>query len=163
MNVRSSIPVTRERGLMGETINALQRDIDRLFGDFAYAWPTLTGAWPVLGRSVPALTPRMDVVETDNTLEITTELPGLEEKDVHVDVADNVLTITGEKKAEKEQKDTNYRMFERNYGSFARAVELPAGTNPESINATLSNGVLKVVVPRAAPARVKTVEVKAAA
>jgi HSP20 family protein len=105
----------------------------------------------------------LDVVETDNTLEITAELPGLEEKDVHVDVAENVLTITGEKKAEKEEKDKNYRMFERNYGSFARTIELPIGTNPETINATLSNGVLKVVVPKPAPARVKTVEVKAAA
>jgi HSP20 family protein len=163
MNVRSSIPVTRERGFVGEAVTALQRDIDRLLGDFAHAWPTLTRPWPMFGRGIAELTPSMDVVETDNTLEITTELPGLEEKDVHVDVAENVLTITGEKKAEKEEKDKNYRMFERNYGSFARTIELPIGTNPETINAMLSNGVLKVVVPKPAPARVKTVEVKAAA
>jgi HSP20 family protein len=160
MNVRSSIPATREHRFVGEAVTALQRDIDRLLGDFGHAWPTFTRPWPLFGRGVPELIPSMDMVETDHALEITTELPGLEEKDVHVDVADDVLTITGEKKAEKGEKDKNY---ERNYGSFARAIELPAGTNPETINATLSNGVLKVVVPKPAPARVKTVEVKAAA
>ena len=66
---------------------------------------------------------KLDVVETDNQIEISAELPGLEEKDVQVNVADNVLTINGEKKAEKEEKDKNYRMFERSYGSFSRRLE----------------------------------------
>jgi HSP20 family protein len=105
----------------------------------------------------------MDVTETDKEIEISAELPGLEEKDVQVNFADNVLTIKGEKKAEKEQKDKNYRLYERSYGSFERTLELPAGIDPEAIKASLSNGVLKVTVPKPTPAQVKKVEVKAAA
>ena len=110
----------------------------------------------------------MDVTETDKEIELTAELPGLEEKDVQVNVSDNALTIKGEKKAEKEEKeekdkDKNYRLFERSYGSFYRSIELPTGINPDAIKAALSNGVLKVIVPKPAPAQVKKVEIKSAA
>jgi HSP20 family protein len=104
--------------------------------------------------------PSMDVVETENEIEITAELPGLEEKDVQVNVVDNVLTIKGEKKSEKEETDKNYRMFERSYGSFSRRLELPNGVNPDDIKARLANGVLKVTVPKPPPAQAKKVEVK---
>jgi HSP20 family protein len=162
MALRSLIPIGRERGVarFGEPFTTLQREIDRLFDDFTRGWPTM--GWPTTGRTTE-LMPNMDVAETDNEIEITAELPGLEEKDVQVNVADNVLTIKGEKKSEKEQKDKNYRMFERSYGSFARTLELPAGINPDNIKASLVNGVLKVTVPKPAPAQVKKVEVKAAA
>jgi HSP20 family protein len=103
------------------------------------------------------------VTETDKELEITAELPGLEEKDVQINVADNLLTIKGEKKAETEQKDKNYRLVERSYGSFARTLELPAGINPDQIKASIAKGVLTVTVPKPAPAQTKKIEVKAAA
>ena len=162
MALRSLIPIGRERGVarFAEPFTALQREIDRLFDDFTRGWPTM--GWPTAGRTAE-LMPSMDVAETDKEIEITAELPGLEEKDVQVNVADNVLTIKGEKKSEKEQKDKNYRMFERSYGSFSRTLELPGGINPDDIKASLSNGVLKVIVPKPAPAQVKKVEVKAAA
>jgi HSP20 family protein len=105
----------------------------------------------------------MNVTETDKEIEITAELPGLQEKDVQVNVADNVLTIKGEKKAEKEEKDTNYRLFERSYGSFSRTLDLPEGIDADAIKASISNGVLKVTVPKPAPKQVKKVEVKTAA
>ena len=157
-----SIPIGRERGVarFAGPFTSLQREIDRLFDDFTRGWPTM--GWPTAGRTAE-LMPSMDVAETDKEIEITAELPGLEEKDVQVNVADNVLTIKGEKKSEKEQKDKNYRMFERSYGSFSRTLELPAGINPDNIKASLSNGVLKVTVPKPAPAQAKKVEVKAAA
>ena len=107
--------------------------------------------------------PTMDVAETDKEIEITAELPGLEEKDVQINVADNVLTIRGEKNAEKEQKDKNYRLIERNYGSFERSLELPDGVNADAIQASIDKGVLKVTVPKPAPAQSKKIEVKAAA
>jgi len=162
MALRSLIPIGRERGVarFAEPFTTLQREIDRLFDDFTRGWPTM--GWPTAGRTAE-LMPSMDVAETDKEIEITAELPGLEEKDVQVNVADNVLTIKGEKKSEKEQKDKNYRMFERSYGSFSRTLELPAGINPDNIKASLVNGVLKVTVPKPAPAQVKKVEVKAAA
>jgi HSP20 family protein len=159
MNLRSLIPIGRDRGVArrGSTdpFIALQREIDRLFEDF-------TRGWPALG-STSELTPSMDVTETDKEIEITAELPGLQEKDVQINIADNVLTIKGEKKAEKEEKDKNYRLFERSYGFFSRTLDLPAGVDPDAIKANISNGVLKVTVPKPAPAQVKKVEVKAAA
>ena len=90
-------------------------------------------------------------------------MPGLEEKDVQINVADNVLTIRGEKKAEKEEKDKNYRLIERSYGSFERSLELPNGVNADAIRANIAKGVLKVTVPKPAPAQTKKIEVKSAA
>ena len=165
MSLRSLIPIGRERGLARsglDPFSTLQGEIDRLFDDFTRGWPTMTRDWPTMART-SELMPSMDVTETDKEIEITAELPGLAEKDVQVNVADNVLTIKGEKKSEKEEKDKNYRMFERSYGAFSRTLDLPAGINPDTIKASLSNGVLKVTVPKPAAAQVKKVEVKAAA
>ena len=106
--------------------------------------------------------PAIDVTETDGQIEITAELPGLEEKDVQVNVADNVLTIRGEKKAEKEDKQKDYHVVERSYGSFYRAFELPAGVDADKIKADISKGVLKVTVPKPAPKQAKKIDVKAA-
>lgn len=159
MNLRSLIPIGRDRGVTrrgsSDPLTALQREIDHLFEDF-------TRGWPVFG-STSELTPTMDVTETDKEIEITAELPGLQEKDVQVNVGDNVLTIKGEKKAEKEEKDKNYRLYERSYGSFSRTLELPANVDPDAIKASIANGVLKVTVPKPALAQVKKVEVQAAA
>jgi HSP20 family protein len=162
MNLSSLIPIGRERGVArpSDPFSAFRREMDRLFDDFTRGWVGST--WPSIGRT-PELMPSMDVAETDKEIEITAELPGLQEKDVQVNVTDNVLTIKGEKKSEKQEKDKNYTMFERSYGSFSRTLDLPAGANSDSIKATLANGVLKVTVPKPAPAQVKKVEVKAAA
>jgi HSP20 family protein len=140
----------------GNLFTSLQREIDRVFDDF-------TRGWPSFQMTSADLTPRMDIAETDKEIEISAELPGLDEKDVQVNVADNVLTIKGEKKAEKEEKDKNYHMVERSYGSFYRALNLPAGVNADAIKASLANGVLKVTVPKPAAAQAKKVEVKTAA
>jgi HSP20 family protein len=106
---------------------------------------------------------RISREETDKEIEITAELPGLEEKDVQVNLADNVLTIRGEKKAEKEEKEKNYHMIERSYGSFSRSIELPAGIDPNAVKATIDKGVLKVTVPKPAAAVAKKIDVKSAA
>jgi len=161
MKFRSLIPIGRDRGVArrepADPFTALQREIDRLFDDFTRGWPTMPTC-----RS-PDLAPSTDVVETEREFEITAELPGLEEKDVEVNVADRILTIRGEKKAEKEEKNKNYRMFERSYGSFSRSLELPEGIDPNAITASITNGVLKVTVPKSAPAEVKKVPIKSAA
>jgi len=159
MNLKSLIPVGRDRSLTGSMspFMSLQREIDRLFDDFTRGFPALSG------NGANALVPSMDVTETDKEIEITAELPGLEEKDVQVNVADNLLTIRGEKKAEKEQKDKNYRLVERSYGSFERTLELPDGVNADAIKANISKGVLKVSIPKPAPAQAKKIDVKSAA
>ena len=157
MNLRSLIPIGRDQGVArraAEPFTSLQREIDRLFDDFTRGWPSLGGT--------AQLAPSMDVTETDKEIELTAELPGLQEKDVQINVADNVLTIKGEKKAEKEEKDKNYRLVERSYGAFSRSVELPKGAKADQIKATLDKGVLKVLVPMAEKAEPKKIAVKAA-
>jgi len=156
MKLKSLIPVGRDRSLTTafNPFLSLQHEVDQLFDDFTRGWPALR---------TNELLPSTDVTENDKEIQITAELPGLEEKDVQINVADNVLTIKGEKKAEKEEKDKNYRLVERSYGSFSRSIELPAGVNPDSIKATIAKGVLTVSVPKPAPAQVKKIDVKAAA
>jgi HSP20 family protein len=111
------------------------------------------------------LMPSIDVNETDKEIEITADLPGLERKDVEISLADNILAIRGEKKLEQEQKDEknkNYRMSERNYGIFYRSMELPSGIDSASVQATMSKGVLKITIPKPARAETKKIEIKEA-
>lgn len=155
MNLKSLVPVGRDRNAVYHPFASIYRELDRMLEDFGRGFPGL-------GAISQALTPATDVVETDKEIEITAELPGLEEKDVKIDLSDNVLTIRGEKRAEKEEKDKNYRMIERTYGAFARSIELPPGVDASAIKATIANGVLKVTVQKPAPAQAKTIEVKSA-
>jgi len=160
MKMPSLIPVGRERSAFAQPFVSLQREIDRLFEDFGRGLPSFAGG---NGGNGGALVPSTDVTETDKEIEITAELPGLEEKDVQVNFADGVLTIRGEKKAEKEEKDKNYRLVERSYGAFERSIALPDGVKPEDVKATIAKGVLTVKVPKPAPAQAKKIEVKSAA
>ena len=159
MNLRSLMPIGRDRNVArsDNAFMSLQHEIDRLFDDFTRGFPALSTG------GTAELLPKLDVTETDKQIEITAELPGLEEKDVQVNLADNVLTIRGEKKAEKEEKDKAYRLVECSYGSFVRSLELPDGVNADAIKASIDKGVLKVTVPKPAPAQVKKIDVKAAA
>jgi HSP20 family protein len=92
-------------------------------------------------------------------------MPGLERKDVQISVEDDVLTIRGEKKVESEQddKNKNYHLTERSYGVFYRVLQLPPGVDPSKIQATMSNGVLKITIPKPARSEAKKIEVKEAA
>jgi HSP20 family protein len=162
MNLKSLIPFGHERTNIEPThvapVASLHQEIDRLFDNFGRGFagiPSLVGGHE--------LVPRMDVGETDKTIEVTVELPGLEEKDVDINFVDDVLSIRGEKKSEKEEKDKDYHLVERHYGAFARSVTLPAGTDPASIKATIDKGVLKVTVQKPAAKIVQKIEVKTAA
>jgi HSP20 family protein len=162
MNIKSLIPVARERSnplanfAPFVPFASLQQEVDRLFDDFGRNFPSL----PNLGST--DFVPRMNVSETDKAIEITAELPGLEEKDVEINFADDVLTIRGERKSEKEEKDKNYQVLERRYGAFARSVALPPGTDPNKIKAAIDKGVLKVTVEKPEAKVAKKIEVKAA-
>ncbi len=139
--------------------SSLHREIDRLFEDLTRS--TLGE----FGQAQVNLVPSIDVAETDKEIVITAEMPGLERKDIDISLDDDVLTIRGEKKVETKQddKDKNYHVAERAYGVFFRAIQLPPGVNPASIKATMSNGVLKVTIPRPAKSEPKKIEVKEAA
>ena len=160
MKLPSLIPVGRERGAATEPFLSLQREIDRLFEGFTRGFPSMqTFTYGNGGMLMPST----DVTETDKEIEISAELPGLEEKDVQVNLADGVLTIRGEKKAEKEEKDRNYRLVERSYGSFSRSIALPDGVKSEDVKASIAKGVLTVTVPKPVPAQARKIEVKSAA
>jgi HSP20 family protein len=135
---------------MFNVFGSLQREIDRLFEDFTP------------GRGLADVKAKMDLAETKDGLELTVELPGLEEKDVNVTVSDGLLTVSGEKKVESERKEQNYHFVERSYGSFSRSVALPSGVHADQIKASMNKGVLKVVVPTPAKPEPQKIEVKAA-
>lgn len=160
MTHKSLIPVDRDRSIAraSNPFTSLQREIDRLFEDFTRGFPSMS-----VGTTDGKLVPITDVTETDKEIEITAELPGLEEKDVQINLAGKLLTIRGEKKTEKEEKDKNYRVVERNFGSFERSIELPEGVKADDIKASIAKGVLTVKVPKPAPAQTKKIQVKAAA
>jgi HSP20 family protein len=160
MTLKSLIPVGGERGVTRAASNpfsTLQQEIDRLFEGFSRGF---TG---FAGFPSREMMPSMDLSETDKEIEITAELPGLEEKDIQLNVADNVLTIRGEKKNEREETKKDYHLVERSYGSFTRSVQLPDGVNTDNIKAVMSKGVLKVTVPKPAPTQTKKIDIKAAA
>ena len=157
MKLPSLLPIGRDRGIATQPFLSLQREIDRLFEDFTRGFPSFSAG------NGGKLMPSTDVTETDKEIEITAELPGLEEKDVQINLSDNLLTIRGEKNAEKEEKDKNYRLVERSYGSFERSIALPEGVKSEGIKATIAKGVLTVKVPKPAQTQAKKIEVKSAA
>ena len=148
----SRVPVSTDRATVRRETNPfffLQQEIDRLF-DF----PTFA--------TTSATLPSMDVSETDNAIEIVAELPGLEKKDVELNLVNNLLTIRGEKKNQREEKNKDYHLLERSFGSFSRAVELPQGVDPEDISAEIANGVMKVTVKKPTPKQSRQIEIKSA-
>jgi HSP20 family protein len=106
-----------------------------------------------LGGENAMLAPDVDVSETDKAFEITADLPGIDEKDVEVSVADGVLSLKGERRREKETKDKKMHRVERSYGSFERAMSLPAGVDEKRISAEFKKGVLTVTLPKSPAAK----------
>lgn len=162
MNLRPLIRFKDRHGLARpepSVFGSLQHEVDRLFDEFARGF----GSLAVPGNG--SLMPSMEVTETDKEIAITTELPGLERKDVEISLEDNVLTIRGEKKSETspDDKNKNVHVSERSYGVFYRVLELPGSVDPASVQATMSKGVLKVTIPKPARAQPKKIEVKEAA
>jgi HSP20 family protein len=156
-NLRSLAPFRGNAGVPGAGLfGSLQREVDRLFDEFTRG----VGGLPAQGDG--QLVPRMDVSETDNQIEVTVEMPGLRREDVDISLDDNILSIRGEKKLEREEddKNRNFHVVERGYGVFYRAIQLPPGVDPSQIQATMANGVLRVTIPKPANAEAKKIEVK---
>lgn len=152
-----------------QPFESFRREMDRLFEGFpTMRWPfhrSLFDADPFSGRELNwAKVPAVDVVERENEYEITAELPGIDEKNVEVRLAHGVLTIRGEKQEDKEEKQKDYYLSERHYGSFQRAFRVPDGIDPEQVAASFKNGVLTVTLPKTAEARgqEKKIPIKAA-
>jgi HSP20 family protein len=129
---------------------SLRREVDRLFEDFD------RGSWRVPARALSemesfwrrATGPAVDIVEREKDYLVTAELPGLSEKDVELKLANDTLTIKGEKKEEKEEKRKGYYQSERRYGSFERSFRVPEGVDQDKIDASFNKGVLMVTMPK---------------
>src|SRR6266436_6916374 len=103
--------------------------------------------------------PPVDIYEDEHTITLKLEVPGIDEKDIDVRVEANTLTVHGERKIEKEEKEENYRRVERQYGSFTRNFTLPTTVDSEKVTATYDKGVLKIVLPKKAEAKPKQIKV----
>jgi HSP20 family protein len=128
---------------------ALQNRMNSLFGNFAETESPLTTA---------SFVPAVDVYEDDKKVVLKLEVPGIEEKDLDVRVENHTLTVKGERKFEKEEKEENFHRIERRYGSFYRAFTLPSTVETESVDAKYEAGVLKLELkkkPEAQPKQIK--------
>lgn len=124
-------------------VDSLQSEVNRVFDAF---FGNGAGEATRARRWVPA----MDLVETEEHLVLRADLPGLTEGDVAIEVKDGVLTVSGERKAEHEEKSEGFYRVERSFGAFARSMTLPQGTDAEQVAAEFANGVLEVRIPKPA-------------
>ena len=160
MKLNTIMPWTKEspfgQRAGADPLALFHRQVDNLFDNF---FNTSLGV-PWQGRS---FAPDIDVSESEKEVRVIAELPGLDEKDVEVTLADNILTLKGEKKEEQEEEKNGYHHSERSYGLFERSVRLPEGADTEKAEAKFKNGILRVSIPKkpgAATARRK-IELKA--
>ena len=141
------------------TKSIARRDPFDVFSPF-FAIPRNLNEWlqgPEQGRMIA---PAMDVTETDDALTVTAELPGLSKADVKITMEHGVLTLSGEKRVEKEEKKKDYHLVERRYGAFHRSVTLPVGVDTSKATATFQDGVLVVTLPKAEAAKPRQLEIK---
>lgn len=139
---------------------SLQNEVNRLFNNFWGSWDVMPGVNWLSARV--GFSPRVNVGETAAAVVVTAELPGMDEKDVTVELQNGRLTLSGEKHEEHEEKKKDYTRLERSYGSFTRTIDLPAEIDEAKAAASFKKGVLTVTLPKTAAARAarKRIEVK---
>lgn len=128
----------------------IQREFNRLFDELGAGWDNFTEL---------RVAPSMDVADTKDGVEISVEVPGMSRDDIKIAMDGDMLTISGEKRSESETKDKNYRVVERSYGQFSRSVYLPS-IDASKIEATMTDGVLKIKAPKKAQAATKTIPIQ---
>ncbi len=143
MPTRRSSDVSRTRE--DDPFTLMRREMDRAFDDFMRGW-----ASPAITLPEGVLNPRVNVVEKEKGLEVTADLPGVDQKDIDLDLSEGVLTLRAEHKEDKEEKDENdrYHVVERGYGTFMRRFALPFEPDTDRVEANFDNGVLRVWIPR---------------
>jgi HSP20 family protein len=166
MNMRSIVPFSwggsmlPDRTANDDPFVRLWHEVDQLFSNVARG--TGLAAWPQAGSQLGL---PVELADTGTELKVVAELPGVDEKDVSVELQGDTLTIKGEKKAEEERKDEGYYLAERRYGAFARSLRLPFAVEADKVQATFKNGVLTITMPKPAELQQETkrIEVKPAA
>jgi len=155
MNLRLFSPLSG-RGLARASDNpfvTLQRELNRVFDDI---WSGL----PAVESTVASMALRLDVKEDDKAYHVTADLPGLTEKDVEVTFSDGVLTIKGEKKIERDEKNDTWHIIERSSGSFARQLSLPSNIDEGKISAKFEKGVLSIDLPKLPEEKTKATKIE---
>jgi HSP20 family protein len=136
----------------GDSVGMLQTEVNRAFDDFLRMMPIPFAGLPRAfldgGQAI-----RADVIEDDKEIKITAELPGLEDRDIDLKIGDGMLTISGEKKIDREVNEEGYVLRERSFGRIDRSLPLPDGIDADRAQATFKNGVLTVTIPRTSPAQ----------
>jgi HSP20 family protein len=126
-------------------LGTIQNEMNRLFNTF---FDTPATAGTANGGAVRRWIPAMDLVETGEDFVLRADLPGLSESDVNIELEDNVLTISGERKSEHEERKEGYYRVERSHGQFSRSLTLPDGVDPDGVRATFDRGMLEVRIPK---------------
>jgi HSP20 family protein len=142
---------------------SLRQEMDRLFERFASNWPRFPSfedwkPFKDVDLSLPfgdMMSPKVDVSESKDAYEITAELPGLDEKDIEVTVANGSLLLKGEKRDERTTKEKDYHISERSYGMFKRSFRIPEAVDTDKISAGFKKGILTVSLPKTSEARSK--------
>jgi HSP20 family protein len=128
--------------------------MNRLFDDTGRGWrpeePSATTTW----------SPAVDIFETENEIMVQAELPGVDRKDITLNLENNVLTLKGERRFEKETKQENYHRIERSYGAFSRSFSIPAIVNEEKIRADYKDGILKIALPKKDQVKPKQIKIE---
>jgi len=136
------------RGPLESIREEMQDLISRTFGEEGELW------------SVERISPSLDLAETDNVLEVRMDIPGMEAKDIDIEVNANVLTVSGERKEEREEKGKTYHRVERRVGAFSRSVTLPCPVKEDAVDAQYKNGILTIKLPKTEEAKARKINVK---
>ena len=139
-------------------LTSLQTEMNRLFNTFFETPSGSAGAGN--GGALRRWLPAMDLVETDDHFVLKANLPGLDAGDVAIEVEDNVLTVSGERKVEQEEKREGFHRVERSFGRFRRSLKLPDGVDADAIAATFDKGVLEIRIPKPEARKPRRVEIK---
>lgn len=177
------VPTTQQQQAGGLPSNAAQRwdpffdlraQMDRVFDSFMSAFQPFSTMRPMgMGEFMrpmmmgmgTEMSPRVDITESEDSLVVTADLPGLDERDIDVTVANGILSLKGEKRSERDERKQNYHLMERSYGTFQRSFRLPDTVDAEKIDARFDKGVLTITVPKteAGKAQVRRIQVNRAA
>lgn len=134
-------------------LSVLQERMNRVFEDAAgRSWkdePSATTSW----------SPAVDIYETENEIIVQAELPGVDRNDISLNLENNVLTLKGERRFEKETKQDNYHRIERAYGTFSRAFSIPTLVDEDKINAEYKDGILKIALPKKEQIKAKQIKI----
>ena len=136
------------RGPLESIREEMQDLISRTFGEEGDLW------------SADRITPSLDLAEAENALEVRMDIPGMEAKDIDIQVNANVLTVSGERKEEREEKGRTYHRIERRVGAFSRSVTLPCPVKEDAVDAQYKNGILTIKLPKTEEAKARKITVK---